>query len=106
MDYGYANGLNGFYLTGTTGEWWLLSVDERKQLMDAARRLRQVGATVVITSRLSGRMVEPLIRMRRLGPSLRIYLVSDTPDRADWQPLIARLQQAEAEVCSVRPVRV
>ena len=77
-----------------------------KQLMDAARRLRQVGATVVITSRLSGRMVEPLIRMRRLGPSLRIYLVSDTPDRADWQPLIARLQQAEAEVCSVRPVRV
>ena len=29
-----------------------------------------------------------------------------TPDRADWQPLIARLQQAEAEVCSVRPVRV
>lgn len=76
-----------------------------KQLMDASRRLRQVGATVVITSRLSGRMVEPLIRMRRLGPSLRVYLVSDTPDRADWRPLITRLQRAEAEVCSVKPVQ-
>ncbi len=76
-----------------------------KQLMDASRRLRQVGATVVITSRLSGRMVEPLTRMRRLGPSLRIYLVSDTPDRPDWRPLITRLQRAEAEVCSVKPVQ-
>ena len=33
---GLANGLRGFYLTGTTGEWWLLSVAERKQVMDAA----------------------------------------------------------------------
>ena len=36
IDYGLAGGLKGFYLTGTTGEWWLLSVDERKQLMDVA----------------------------------------------------------------------
>ena len=36
MDYGYANGLNGFYLTGTTGEWFLLSVEERKQVYAAA----------------------------------------------------------------------
>ena len=36
MDYGYANGLNGFYLTGTTGEWWLLSLEERKQILSAA----------------------------------------------------------------------
>ena len=38
MDYGYANGLNGFYLTGTTGEWWLLSTDERKQVYAAAAK--------------------------------------------------------------------
>ena len=38
MDYGYANGLNGFYLTGTTGEWFLLSVEERKQVYSAAAR--------------------------------------------------------------------
>ena len=36
MDYGYANGLNGFYLTGTTGEWFLLSPEERKQVYAAA----------------------------------------------------------------------
>jgi len=34
--YGIANGLNGFYLTGTTGEWWLLSLEERKLVMEAA----------------------------------------------------------------------
>ena len=36
VDYGIRNGLNGFYLTGTTGEWWLLSLDERREVMDAA----------------------------------------------------------------------
>lgn len=38
IDYGLANGLAGFYLTGTTGEWWLLSLEERKLVMDAAVR--------------------------------------------------------------------
>ncbi len=38
IDYGLANGLNGFYLTGTTGEWWLLSLEERKLVMDVAVR--------------------------------------------------------------------
>ena len=36
IDYGYANGLKGFYLTGSTGEWWLLSVEERRQVYAAA----------------------------------------------------------------------
>ena len=36
IEYGLKGGLKGFYLTGTTGEWWLLSVEERKQLMNAA----------------------------------------------------------------------
>lgn len=38
MDYGYRDGLNGFYLTGTTGEWWLLSLEERKEVMSAAAK--------------------------------------------------------------------
>ena len=41
MDYGYANGLNGFYLTGTTGEWWLLSTEERKQVYAAAAKVNR-----------------------------------------------------------------
>ena len=36
IGYGLKNGLNGFYLTGTTGEWWLLSLEERKQVMETA----------------------------------------------------------------------
>ena len=38
VNYGIRNGLSGFYLTGTSGEWWLLSVEERKEVMDAAVR--------------------------------------------------------------------
>ena len=36
IGYGLKNGLNGFYLTGTTGEWWLLSLEERKLVMETA----------------------------------------------------------------------
>ena len=36
MDYGYRNGLNGFYLTGSTGEWFLLTPEQRHTVMDAA----------------------------------------------------------------------
>lgn len=36
VEYGLANGLRGFYLTGTSGEWWLLSKEERMAVMDAA----------------------------------------------------------------------
>lgn len=36
VEYGLANGLRGFYLTGTTGEWWLMTVEERMALYDAA----------------------------------------------------------------------
>lgn len=73
------------------------------QLIEAARRVRRIGAAVVITSRLSGRLLEPLILLRRQGPTLRLYLVTGRPEREDWRPLIARLQRAEIEVCSVTP---
>lgn len=36
MDYGYSAGLKGFYLTGSTGEWFLLTREERHQVIDAA----------------------------------------------------------------------
>lgn len=41
MDYGYSNGLKGFYLTGSTGEWWLLSTEERKLVYSAAAKANQ-----------------------------------------------------------------
>ncbi len=36
MEYGIANGLKGFYLTGSTGEGFLLNEDERKLVMKKA----------------------------------------------------------------------
>lgn len=38
IEYGLANGLRGFYLTGSTGEGFLLSLEERKTVMKAAFR--------------------------------------------------------------------
>lgn len=70
------------------------------------RRLRQVGAVVVITSRLSGDIVEVMTQMRRLGPVVRLYYISFAPDDPSILPFIAQLQQATVEVNYVTPMRV
>lgn len=76
---------------------------ERVLLLET-RRMRKVGATVVISARLSSSMVDVMIRMRRMGPIMRLYLVTFTPDDLLALPLISKLQQAEIEVCYVTPV--
>ena len=75
---------------------------ERVLLLET-RRMRRVGATVVISARLSGNMVDVMIRMKRMGPMVRLYLVTFTPDDPLALPLISKLQQAEIEVCYVTP---
>ena len=72
-------------------------------LLLESRRLRSVGSLVIITARLNGAMVDLMTRMRRMGPTLRLYLVTFTPDDPRLASMITRLQQAEAEVCYVRP---
>ena len=67
-----------------------------------SRRMRLVGAAVVITCGLSGAIVETLCRMRRLGPSLRLYLAAIDPEDPAYLPFIARLQAGGVEVCYVR----
>jgi len=76
---------------------------ERVLLLET-RRMRRVGATVVISARLSGSMVDVMIRMKRMGPMVRLYLVTFTPDDPLALPLISKLQQAEIEVCYVTPI--
>ena len=67
------------------------------------RRMRRTGAAVVITTRLDARVVEGVTHIRRMGPSVRLYLVTYTPEAPDYQPYVARLQHHLVEVCYVTP---
>ena len=77
-----------------------------RMLMLEMRRMRKVGCTVVISARLNSRMVEVMVAMRRMGPYLRLYLVTLDPDDQTKLPLISKLQSAGIEVCYVTPVQV
>ena len=67
------------------------------------RRMRRTGAAVVITTRLDAQVVEGVIHIRRMGPSVRLYLVTYTPEAPEYQPYVARLQHHLVEVCYVTP---
>ncbi|MBQ8202272.1 MAG: DUF58 domain-containing protein [Clostridia bacterium] len=75
---------------------------ERVLLLEL-RRMRKVGSTVVIAARLNSRMVDVMMSMRRMGPYVRFYLVTFTPDDAQLLPMITKLQSAGVEVCYVTP---
>ena len=81
------------------------SVSDRfeRVLVLESRRLRKVGCLVVISARLNSAMVDVMSRMRRLGPALRLYLVTFAPEDPNLLPLIARLQQAGIQVSYVLP---
>ncbi len=70
------------------------------------RRMRRVGSTVVIAARLNSRMVDVMMSMRRMGPYVRLYLVTFTPEDEQLIPMISKLQGAGVEVCYVTPVEV
>ena len=74
-----------------------------QQLMMESRRLSKVGCVAVITARLSGAMVEMMIRMHRMGPNLRLYLITFVPDDLAVLPLTGRLEHAGIEVATVTP---
>ena len=68
------------------------------------RRMRKVGSTVVISARINSRMVDAMSSMRKMGPYVRFYLVTFTPDEEPLAPMISRLQNAGVEVCYVTPL--
>ncbi len=68
------------------------------------RRMRKVGCTIVISARLNSRMVDAMASMRRMGPYVRLYLVTFTPEDEPLLPMISRLQNAGVEVCYVTPL--
>ena len=68
------------------------------------RRMRKVGSTIVITARLNSRMVDVMRSMRRMGPYVRLYLVTFNPEDPAILPMVSRLQNAGVEVCYVTPL--
>lgn len=76
-----------------------------KMLLLELPRMSRVGAVVVITSRLSGGVVEVITHMRRMGPMVRLYYVTFTPNDPDSLVFITRLQNAGVEVNYVTPMK-
>lgn len=68
------------------------------------RRMRKVGCTVVISARLNSRMVDVMLAMRRMGPYVRLYLTTFTPEDEQLLPMIGKLQQSGVQVCYVTPM--
>ncbi len=75
-----------------------------RMLMLEMRRMRKVGCTVVVSARLNSRMVDVMVAMRKMGPYMRLYLITFNPDDPARLPLIAKLQSVGIEVCYVMPV--
>lgn len=72
-------------------------------LMMESRRLGKVGCVAVISAQLNGAIVEMMIRMHRMGPNLRLYLITSVPDDPGMLPLIGRLEHAGIGVTYVIP---
>ncbi len=77
-----------------------------RMLQIEMRRMRKVGCTVVVSARLNSRMVDVMASMRRMGPYVRLYLITFDPEDETRLPMVARLQQSGVEVCYVTPVAV
>lgn len=65
--------------------------------------LRKTGAVVIITTRLTSVLVDLIGRMKRMGPNVRIYLVTFRAQDPALQGLVGRLQQQGVEVNFVSP---
>ena len=65
--------------------------------------LRKTGAVVIVTTRLTSVLVDLIGRMKRMGPNVRLYLVTFRPNDGMLQGLVGRLQQGGVEVNFVTP---
>ncbi|MBR4501960.1 MAG: DUF58 domain-containing protein [Clostridia bacterium] len=67
------------------------------------RRMRRTGAVIIVTTRLTPPIVEGIICMRRMGPSVRLYLASLRAEEEKVRDMVSRLQNHLVEVCYVTP---
>ncbi|NLB91537.1 MAG: DUF58 domain-containing protein [Clostridiales bacterium] len=74
-----------------------------KVLLMEAGRMRKSGATAIVTSTLTSQTVDVVVRIHRMGPYVRLYLATFTPDAPELIPFISKLQQNDIDVCYVTP---
>lgn len=67
------------------------------------KRVRRSGAVVALTTRLTAEVTDALCDLRRLGPNVRCYLVTEQMEREEDLPYIGQLQNHLVEVCYVTP---
>ncbi len=70
---------------------------ERVLLLET-RRMRRTGGTVVITSRMDARTADMLLRIRRMGPRTRLYLIHEPPIAAELDMLLSNLERNDIEI--------
>lgn len=73
-------------------------------LMMEGRRMGQVGSLVIITSRLSGAVVQAITSLSRMCPALRVYLITDDPKSERNLRYVSRLHHAAIQVSYVTPM--
>ena len=63
--------------------------------------IRQAGAVVIITTRLTSALIEVVGQVAQKGPVVRLYLVTLNKDNPAYEPMVAKLQSRSVEVCYV-----
>lgn len=67
--------------------------------------MSRVGCCVIITTHLSGSVVEAITSISRMGPDVRVYLISDDPQSERNLRYVSRLQHASIQVSYVTPLK-
>ena len=67
------------------------------------RRMQRTGAVVVLSSRLNAAIAEAICDIRRMGPGVRLYLVTGNTEDPEYKTHILLLQRHFVEVCFVTP---
>lgn len=76
--------------------------DFGRVLLLEARAAISVGAVIIITTRLSALLSDAVRDIRRMGPNVRVYLITANPNEAD-PDCISQLLESGSEVCYVTP---
>ncbi len=77
--------------------------DFSRAVREEMKKVRRCGAVVAVTTRMTAEATDALCDLRRLGPNVRCYLVTDQMERAEDLPYIGQLQHHLVEVCYVTP---